>query len=72
MNYLSRNSESNTEKEIKNTTGDSISQNSERIVDPTTRNFGKESKQEHVEDGKQNLYNLADRCMRKSKNFEYE
>jgi UDP-N-acetylmuramyl pentapeptide synthase len=49
---LSRNSRTKTVKEVKKISRDSIRKNSERIVGPTMRNLGKESKEEHVEDGK--------------------
>jgi len=50
----------------------SINQNRERVVGPTTRNFGKESKEEHVDNGNNNLQNLSQIGMRKTKNFEDE
>jgi UDP-N-acetylmuramyl pentapeptide synthase len=49
---LSRNSRPKTVKEVKKISRDSIRKNSERIVGTTMRNLGKESKEEHVEDGK--------------------
>jgi UDP-N-acetylmuramyl pentapeptide synthase len=49
---LSRNSRPKTVKEVKKISRDSIRKNSERIVGPTMRNLGKESKEQHVDDGK--------------------